>query len=79
MCIVIFICQVCGVINFESNFSHLIKPFFYITKKPKQTLKHRKNEKSLQHEIKGLSVVRNCLRPESEPLKAIKTSLIELI
>ena len=78
MCIVIICCPVCDVINFEINHSFLIKLFFYINKKSAQKCKYFKNQKSFKHEIKsvfndfkGLSIVRNCLRPESRPLNGL--------
>ena len=41
----------CDVINFEINLIFLIKPFFYMTKKSRQKLKHVENETSSQGEI----------------------------
>ena len=46
MCIVIICCAVCWVINFEINFSFLIKLFFYITKTSRRKCKYLNNEKS---------------------------------
>ena len=52
-----------------------MKPLCYMTKKSKQKFKYLENEKSFWGEIKniffvfkGISVVKNCLRPESAPL-----------
>ena len=62
-------------IKFQINVIFLIKPFWYMTKKSRQKLKYLENGKSFQGEIKaffiifkGLSVAKNCLRPESAPL-----------
>ena len=51
-----------------------------MTKRSEQKFKYFKNEKSFFSEInnifiifKGLSVIRNSLRPESAPLKSIRT------
>ena len=67
----------CNVMNFETFLSFLIKPFSYMTKKSKQMLKYRNDEKSfwgeiksILHHFKGLSVARSCCRPKSAPLKA---------
>ena len=46
ICTVIICCPVCEVINFETNFSFLVKLFFYVTKKSGQNCKYLKNEKS---------------------------------
>ena len=46
MCIVIICCAVCWVINFEINFSFLIKLFFYINKTSRWKCKYLNNEKS---------------------------------
>ena len=35
----------CHAINFETNLIFLIKPFFYMTEKSRQTFKYLKNEK----------------------------------
>ena len=45
ICILIF-SPLCDILNFENSLSLLIKPFFYITKKPGQKCKYLKNEKS---------------------------------
>ena len=62
--------------NFETFLSFLIKPFSYMTKKSKQMLKYRNDEKSfwgkiksILHHFKGLSVARSCCRSKSAPLK----------
>ena len=58
------------------NMCITIKSFCYMTKTSRQKLKYPENEKSLLVEIrsifiifKWLSVVKNCLRPESAPLR----------
>ena len=51
MCIAIVCYPGCYVINFEINLIFLIKPFFYMTDKSRQTFKYLKNEKSFQGEI----------------------------
>ena len=38
--------QYCEILNFEINIMFLIKPFFYMTKKPTQKSKYLENEKS---------------------------------
>ena len=67
---------VCNVKNFENNLSFLIKPFSYRTKKVRTKFKYLQIEKIFLGDIKSLCyyfkkvlVTRNCLRPESEPLK----------
>ena len=41
-----FIClPVCDVMNFEINFSFLIRPFFYMSEKSRQKFKYLKNKK----------------------------------
>ena len=59
----------CDVINFEINLIFLIKSLFYMTTKSRQKFKYFENEKSFKDKIKsifkGLSVAKNCLRPES--------------
>ena len=76
MCTVIICFPVYGKINFEINLSFLIKLFFCVNKTSGQKFEYFKNKKSFQDEIKsishcfkGLSVSRNCFRPESGPLK----------
>ena len=44
----------CDVIKFEINPVFLIKPFFYMTKKSKQTFKYLEDEKSFYSEIKSI-------------------------
>ena len=70
----------CDVIKFEIKLIFLIKPFCYMTKKLRQKLKYLENENSIWGEIKaffiilkGLSVAKNCLRPESAPLTFIRS------
>ena len=46
ICIEIVCCPICNVINFEINLSFLIKPLFYVIKKPGQNCKYVKNKKS---------------------------------
>ena len=74
MCIAILVCRLC-VINFKTNLIFLIKLFFYMIKKSRRKSKYLENQKnfsgelrSIFHHFKGLSVARNCLRPESVPL-----------
>ena len=75
MCIVIVCYPVYDVINFEIKLSFLIKPFSYMTKmsglnlnifRTKRTFKIK--QKAFFIVFKGVSVVRNCLRPESVSL-----------
>ena len=75
MCITIVFKPACDVIKFEIKLIILIKPFFYMTKMSRQKLKYIENEKSFRGEIKsiftifkGLSVAKNCIRPDSAPL-----------
>ena len=75
MHIVIICYPVCDVMNFEINLSFLIKPFSYMTKKSWQNCKcfKKKRVKNVFFIIfKGLSVVINCCRPESEPLNCCR-------
>ena len=69
MGIVIIYCPVFDVINFEIIVSFVIKSFFYITQTSGQKCKYLKNKNRFYH--KGLSVIRKCLWPESEPLRFI--------
>ena len=75
MCIIVISFPGYGKINFEINPSFLITLFFYVTKKSGEKFEYFKNKKSFQDEIKsiscfkGLSVSRNCFRPERGPLK----------
>ena len=78
MCIVIVCYPVCDIMHFEIYLSFFIKPFFNTAKSSEQKLKYLKNEKVIYGEkksffviLKGLSVVRNCLRPESAPLTTL--------
>ena len=66
----------CDVIKFEIYLIFLIKPFFYMTKKSRQKLKYLRTkrafyvkQKSFFIIFKGLSFAKNCLRPESAPLR----------
>ena len=75
MCITIVCQRGCDVIKFESNLIFRIKSFFYMNKMLRQKLKYLENEKSFLDEIKtffinfrGLSVAKNCLRPDSATL-----------
>ena len=60
--------------NFEINFTFLIKLFFYMIKKPRQNFKYLQNEETFEDEkaffiiFKGPSVAKNCHRPKSAPL-----------
>ena len=79
MCIIQVCFPGCDVLHFEINLIFLIKPFLSMIKKSRQKFKYLKNEKSLSGEIKsifvifkGLSVPKNCLRPESAPLSQTK-------
>ena len=72
MCMIITGYPICDVINLVINLSFLIKPFFSMTENSGQKIMYLKNEKSFYGEknhffiiFKGLSVARNCLRPES--------------
>ena len=62
--------------NLKLTLSFLSSHFCYTTKKSRQKLTYLENEKSFRGEIKdifiifkGLSVLKNCLGPESVPLK----------
>ena len=60
--VIILVCfPVCDVTNFETDFSFLIKLFFYMTKKPGQNW----NKKSFWLNFKGISIARKRLRPKS--------------
>ena len=61
-----------NAINFEIELTFLIKPFFYMTKKSRQKFKYLQSKKCEIKRIifERLSVARNCLRPESVPLKS---------
>ena len=85
MCITIVCYPGSDVIKFEINLIFLIKPFCYMTKNSRQKLKDLENEKSFWSEInhhlfiifKGLTVVKNYLRPKSAPLKLNSSHNIE--
>ena len=75
MCTGIVCLPSCDIINFEINFISLIKLIFFMNKKSRQKFKYLKNKdsfkgkiKSIFHHFKGLSVVKNCLRPENAAL-----------
>ena len=63
----------CEVIKYEINLIFLIKPFSSMTKFSRQIFKYLEKENNFLGEIKrvfkGFSVAKNCLRPESAPLK----------
>ena len=74
---------VISAIIFDINLNFLIKPFFFMTKKSRQSFKYLKNEKSFQgdvksifHHFKRLLVAKNCLRSESAPLRSGLKNLI---
>ena len=67
--------------NFEINLSFLIELFSYLTKNSRQNFKYLETEKNFEHVIKmifkELSAARNCLRPNSAPLRNnLRTKLI---
>ena len=71
--------------NFEIKLSFLEKPFIYITNNSEQKCKHLKNENSFYHEMKSLfhnfkefSVVKNCLRPENGSFIGCLAFIIEI-
>ena len=75
MCIAIVCYPGYDVIYFRINLIFLIKLFFYMIKKSRQKSKYLKNKKSFSgklksifHHFKGLSLAKNCLRPENVPL-----------
>ena len=75
ICIVIICCWFHDVINFEINHGFLIKPSFYITKTQDKNVNISRTKKTFNMKWKlvfiiseVLSIVRNCLRPESGPL-----------
>ena len=74
MCIAIVCFPICDVINFEINLIFVIKPFFCMTKTSRQKFKYLENKKMKWKEFlivfKGLSVAKNCLRPESASSKS---------
>ena len=74
--IVNILCPFSNVIGFENIQSFLINMFFYKTKKSGQTVSNSRTKRAFNLILKaffiifkGLSIVRNCLRPESEALK----------
>ena len=74
MCIVIIRDPVCNVINFQIKLGFLIKPFSHMIKKSQKKLNILRTTYlffNLKKIIifKGFSVARNCLGPESGPLK----------
>ena len=73
ICITIVCYPCCDVIKFEINLIFLIKPFYYMTKRSRQKLKYLEKGKSFWGEIRSifqsLSAAKNCLRPESAPLR----------
>ena len=78
MSIVIVYLPGCDVINFEINLNFLIKLFFYKTKKSRQNLNILRTRRSFKVKqkvffiiFKGLSVAKNCLRPDSAPLYSL--------
>ena len=60
---------------FEINFTFLIRPFFYMNKKSRQKFNALRATRNFKVKWKWfyifnrLSVAKNCLRPESAPLK----------
>ena len=54
MCAVITCHPACDLINFIIDFSFLIKPFSYMTKKSEQKFKYLTNKKSIWGEIKSI-------------------------
>ena len=77
LCIVIICWPVCDIINFETNHSFFIKASLHIAKKSGQKCSKRafnvKYKEFFLHIFKAFSVVRNCLRPGSGPLRYIMT------
>ena len=75
-CIVIICYSGCDVRNSEINFTFLIKSFSFVTKNSRQTFNYLQNEKTFKVKqkaffiiFKGISLTKNCLWPESAPLK----------
>ena len=54
MCIVMFCCPVCDIINFEINHNFVIKPFFYITKKSELNVNISRMERAFKYEMKSI-------------------------
>ena len=64
--------------NFEINLMFLIKTFLYMTKKSGQKLIILRTKRAFKVKykaffitFKGLSVAKNCFRPESAPVKIL--------
>ena len=62
----------------------IIKPFFYMTKKPRQKLNILRTKRAFKMKqffiiFKELPATKNCLRSESAPLKIIKHSQIKTL
>ena len=55
LCIAIVCFPGCDVINFEINFTFLINPLSFLTKKSSQKFKHLENENSFYSETKRIS------------------------
>ena len=79
MCIAIVCCPGCDVINSEINLIFLMKPVF--NEKSKQNINalrakitFKVKQKAFVFIFKGLSVGKNCLRPEGVPLKGVLSS-----
>ena len=78
-------CPACDVINFEIDLSFLIKPFSYVTKNSDQKSNIIRTEGTFNMEykafftiFKGLSFLRNCLRPKGGPLRSFSELTIDL-
>ena len=86
MCVEIVCFPGCNVTHFEINLNFIIKPFFYTTKKQRQTFKYLKNEQNFEAEIKSfflinfedLLVAKSYLRPGSEAL-SLSTNCLNLL
>ena len=57
MCIAIVCFSGCDVINFEINLIFLIKPFFYMTKKSRQTFKYLAHKKAFKVKEKAFFII----------------------
>ena len=71
MYIIVICCPVCDILSFEINHSFLIKLFFYITKSQDKNVNISRTKRALNMKwkiffivFKGLSIVKNCLKPE---------------
>ena len=69
----------CDVVSSEINLVFLIKPFFYMTIKSEKKFKYLENKRAFKAKYKvffiickGISVAKNCLRPESANVKNAK-------